>query len=515
MKKIFRKKMKRLIPVYAVLTTFALLIAASCASSENGSGDEPVIPSANTLVASFYLQKDDSVMAMLDSVKFTVDVDKQLIYNADSLPKGTKINRLLANITLASLTSVGEITINGAETMNDTTYTYTNSTTDSIDFTGKVYLTVRAADEISIKRYEIRVNVHQIESDSLYWNQLARRDLPAYSMELLNQKTVMQGDKLFCLIEEESRYTISSTTTPEIYNSWNKQSADFGFKPDISSFCATSDALYILDAEGALYRSSDGTSWEATGKKYKSLIAGYGDRLLALSFENGTYFHETYTPNGVLDKKQIDNAFPIKGFSQPCTYSSEWSMTTQLFIIGGTQQDGVTTGDLWGYDGTNWEKLSNKSVPPMTGITLFPYYSYRQINYNYVQFPVLLAIGGKKADGTLTNDVYISFDNGVNWKIGDDLIQLPDYIPESFGAQAFVVNSTLTRSANSGWEQYAPKPLPVWWAIDYGVSTRASQAITSWECPYIYMFGGYSSQGTLFNNIWKGVINRLTFKPLI
>ena len=48
MKKIFRKKMKRLIPVYAVLTTFALLIAASCASSENGSGDEPVIPSANT-----------------------------------------------------------------------------------------------------------------------------------------------------------------------------------------------------------------------------------------------------------------------------------------------------------------------------------------------------------------------------------------------------------------------------------------------------------------------------------
>ena len=98
MKKIFRKKMKRLIPVYAVLTTFALLIAASCASSENGSGDEPVIPSANTLVASFYLQKDDSVMAMLDSVKFTVDVDKQLIYNADSLPKGTKINRLLASL---------------------------------------------------------------------------------------------------------------------------------------------------------------------------------------------------------------------------------------------------------------------------------------------------------------------------------------------------------------------------------------------------------------------------------
>ena len=127
----------------------------------------------------------------------------------------------------------------------------------------------------------------------------------------------------------------------------------------------------------------------------------------------------------------------------------------------------------------------------------------------------ITAIGGKKADGTLTNDVYISFDNGVNWKIGDDLIQLPDYIPESFGAQAFVVNSTLTRSANSGWEQYAPKPLPVWWTIDYGVSTRASQAITSWECPYIYMFGGYSSQGTLFNNIWKGVINRLTFKPLI
>jgi hypothetical protein len=32
--------------------------------------------------------------------------------------------------------------------------------------------------------------------------------------------------------------------------------------------------------------------------------------------------------------------------------------------------------------------------------------------------------------------------------------------------------------------------------------------------PYIYMFGGYTKGGTQFNEVWRGVINRLTFEPI-
>ena len=111
-------------------------------------------------------------MTLLDSIPFTIDVNRRLIYNPDSLPKGTDITRLVASISLASSTSVGEISISGATTMKDTTYTYNASATDSIDFTGRVTLTVKAADGISTKQYLLQVNVHNLESDSLYWNKM-------------------------------------------------------------------------------------------------------------------------------------------------------------------------------------------------------------------------------------------------------------------------------------------------------------------------------------------------------
>lgn len=36
-----------------------------------------------------------------------------------------------------------------------------------------------------------------------------------------------------------------------------------------------------------------------------------------------------------------------------------------------------------------------------------------------------------------------------------------------------------------------------------------------WDCPYIYIFGGLSDAGTLNDEVWRGVLNRLTFVPLI
>ena len=184
--------MRKLIPIYAILTALTLIVSASCNSSGNGD-NEPTVVSANTLVSNFRLQKNDSVMTLLDSIPFTIDVNRRLIYNPDSLPKGTDITRLVASISLASSTSVGEISISGATTMKDTTYTYNASATDSIDFTGRVTLTVKAADGISTKQYLLQVTVHNLESDSLYWNKMSRRNLPGALTDPETAKAVAYG----------------------------------------------------------------------------------------------------------------------------------------------------------------------------------------------------------------------------------------------------------------------------------------------------------------------------------
>ena len=35
-----------------------------------------------------------------------------------------------------------------------------------------------------------------------------------------------------------------------------------------------------------------------------------------------------------------------------------------------------------------------------------------------------------------------------------------------------------------------------------------------WDCPFIYLFGGYNEQGTLLPNVWRGVYIRMTNTPV-
>lgn len=508
--------MRKLIPIYAILTALTLIVSASCNSSDNGDS-EPTVLSANTLVTSFSLQENDSVMTLLDSIPFSIDVNKRLIYNPDSLPKGTNITRLVPSITLASATSVGEISITGATTMADTTFTYSASATDSIDFTGRVTLTVKAADGISTKEYLLKVNVHQVESDSLYWNKLSRRNLPGSLTDPEAQKTVSANGTTYCLVAEGGRYTISSSTDIST-NNWNKQTVSFAFVPDVNSLTATDCALYLLSTGGSLYKSTDGgLNWSATGKRYHSLIAGYGSTLLGVAATDNGYFTTALTDGGEETSTPAAKDFPVKGFSQAIAYNSSWGLSEMLFMVGGEMADGNLTGATWGYDGKQWESIGNRQLPKLSGMTLVSYYYFqRTTSGTYTQFPVVMAMGGRAADGKLSNKVYISYNNGLDWKLGDELLQLPDYMPDFYGAQAIVSTTTFeaTRAA-SVWQPIAPRHLPVWLMVDDAPATRTASPVTSWDCPYIYVFGGYSAGGTLHNSIWKGVVNRLTFKPII
>lgn len=507
--------MKKIIPIYALLTAFALLMSVSCNDNGNGNGDEPTVISSNTLVSAFSLAENDSVLASLDSLHFTIDVDNRLIYNADSLPKGTKINRLVANISLYDYNSTGTIRISGAQTMEDTTYTYNSSANDSIDFTGNVSLTVNAADG-STREYRILVNVHQMEADSLYWNQLARRNLPARSSELVSQKTVQKNEELFCLVEEERGFTISTTDDPST-NNWNIASVEFGFTPVIDSFTATDEALYILSNDGSIHKSSDGKIWTDTGADCHSIIGSYADRLLCIINDNGTYRHGEFNDNNLTVLSEIESDFPVSGFSQCISFGNDWSSVSQLLFAGGTMQNGKPNGCVWGYDGSNWGKISRIPIPALTGVTLLRYFNYLGDYYNLQKYPVWLAIGGMDTEGKTTNKVYISYDNGVTWSLGDEYLQLPDYITPFANAQAFVYNTTMqaTRAMSSVWEAMPSRHLPYWLTVESQPKTRVSAAVTSWECPYIYIFGGENTNGILMNNIWKGVLNRLSFKPVV
>jgi hypothetical protein len=69
------------------------------------------------------------------------------------------------------------------------------------------------------------------------------------------------------------------------------------------------------------------------------------------------------------------------------------------------------------------------------------------------------------------------------------------YMPKFYGAQAFVNFETIS-------------------AAPQGAPRRVKTPVTSWECPFIYLFGGYNDQGDLLPYVWRGVYNRLTNTPV-
>jgi hypothetical protein len=102
----------------------------------------------------------------------------------------------------------------------------------------------------------------------------------------------------------------------------------------------------------------------------------------------------------------------------------------------------------------------------------------------------------------------LSYDNGVNWIEAPDNMALPEYMPSMYQMDYAVVDTPMQASfAPEVWSSKGDTAKRIVYDIDgYEIS---------WNCPYIYLFGGCDVKGNLYNTIWRGVINRMSFKPLI
>ena len=366
--------------------------------------------------------------------------------------------------------------------------------------------------------YTVKVNVHEMLPDSLYWNRLARRDLPSIGGRVAQQRTVKYKGSAYCLMNEGESYTLATIDNPA-NNVWTKQELALAFTPDVRSLTATDDAAYILATEGNLYSSYDLISWQPCGVAWKSITAGYLDKVLGVAADGGVLTHVAYPAIAGATLDAVAKGFPVAETSDMVVVDSQWNINPIGLVTGGTDADGNVTGDTWGFDGTRWAKVSTFAIPPHTGMVMVPYTTFEVgADWKPREYPTLIAFGGQLPDGTNDNTLYISRDNGVNWNRGDSLLQLPDYIEKVANADAVVFTSRLSvdsRSAADEWTYMPSVKLPAWYHIVTGVpASRATQPVTEWDCPYIYVFGGVTPTGALSNNIWRGVINRLSFKPL-
>lgn len=467
---------------------------------------DPYLTPVNVAVTSFSLTEDKNVMAHLDSVFFSIDLDNGVIFNADSLPVGTKINKLIPEIKYSNYVNGAVIKMEGGDTRTGEV-DYITSATDSIDFTGKVTLSLSigyASGDTIRKDYQIKVLVHKEKKDSLVWGDKAMAKLPSRYANPKNQKSLDFKGMAVSLIEESDGSYTYATSTDLYENSWQKAQISFAFTPDTRSLTATDRCLNILDSNGNLYESTDGKTWNATGEKWISVIGAYKDTAVGLKQTTNGISYAQY-PLKNLNQCQVDAEFPISGTSNFVILENKWTSSPVGFCVGGKMSNGSLTDATWAFDGANWVKLAKGGIPAVEGASLIPYYNYRntQSDWTQTEYNVWMVIGGTKSDNTLNRTVYISYDNGVSWSKGNEQLQLPEEIPTMTGCDNVVMYSQKKAAISDYWTRAG------------GSTPSVDGDYIIWECPYIYLLGGKNENGNLQNSIWRGVLARFTFTPII
>lgn len=502
--------------------SIAVALSAAMTACNDDSGSNQVVDTgytsetmySSTAITSFNIKSNSKVLANLDSIFFTIDLEKGMIFNADSMPYGTNITKLVPNIGTPGSSKI-ELIVRNSSVMRDTTLTYTTSMRDSIDFSaGAVIARVTSLNEKYTQNFSIKVNVHKVKSDSLVWDRMAWRNMPGSPV---SQKTLLHGNEVYTFLREADGSTSVWVTDNPAGDNSTVTPVALPADAVMRSIVSNGSEFFCLDGSGNLLTSADGDTWNPTGSVWSHIYGAYGSTILGVRKDGGKYWFATYPDNGTATEVPAD--CPVSGTSDMLVMEeSKWSYSPQAIFTGGRIANGNLTSATWSYDGSQWAKISMTPIDrSKEDMTMFPYFTYRKANNSWRMTKdfTLFATGGRLADGMLSNYVYISVDQGITWQRADKLMQMPGYIAPFAEANAIVWPSELTGRSGSGvWNEMASPEIPAWlMPVDEG--GRAVKPVTSWECPYIYLYGGVNSSGALSPVVWRGVINRLTFKPLI
>lgn len=451
----------------------------------------------STAITAFSLQSNSKVLNNLDSIFFSINLDKATIFNASPMPVGTDVSSLLINLSTDNCSEV-ELRFT-TKYGNDTTINYLESTTDSINFAdGPVTVHVVSYDRINSRDYNISVNVFEENPDSLVWRRQSSV-LPTTYSTVLGSKSIQAGDSFYCLTYDGSGYQLAKSTQLYDFEGWeNVSSFDISAVQGrvLESFTGNSEGnLYILDAEDVLWESTDeGASWTSTGLNMQWIYGSYEEEVLG-SLVDGSDVYSVSYPTGNKTLQAAD--FPVKGTSNLMIFNSEWEVQPMATFTGGKTALGDLSGDTWAYDGTQWAKISSGTMVPASYRSIFRYdiANTSKVNWRTTYQPVLFAIGGLTGDGKTIAEAWYSVDMGIHWEKAPSNYQVDSLMPGVWGASVLVDDYMLT-------DEYS-------WG-----NSRAVSPVTDWNCPFIYVAGGYNESGSAVTQLWQGVILRYTLIPL-
>lgn len=337
---------------------------------------------------------------------FAIDHVAGVIYNRDSLPYGTDVKAVTINLGFT-----GYYVCHGEDQK-------VWQSADSIDFTTPVRFTVYAYDGVGAKTYYVNLNVHQMVTDTLIWNEVTP-DKELGLQDINNMQVLVKNDSLYMFVTKGDGQKQMTRTATNDGRKWDTPITMQGLEGE--TICEQSIELwngnfYLLSASGTLYTSAEGINWTrypTPDDKFTTMVgvvAGNlcmrGDEKIYEINENGEWSEIEVAENPEKMGKRAGMT------NTPLATNNEIIRTTWV---------GVYEGEDYA---TIWTKLSSEErwtcyqpiepercgLPALSGMKVLGTEG------------VMLALGGGTTNGRIApfDTFYKSTDGGISWsKVSD------------------------------------------------------------------------------------------------
>ena len=412
--------MRKLLAIYLAICSTAFLCTSCFDDEEESVVTYPFAALKSFSIGSFYVNKNAVTSEGKDTVlsskysgsfyPFIIDQKNLEVYNPDSLPMGADVTKLTTGVDCDGI----------AYFYTDSTDTYELvSSADSIDLSKPRKLLVASTNGITLQAYTVRVNVHTVDPEVMYWQQFDAATVPT------PLRTVLSGDKVLLFGNNVDGAVVVSSY--DVANGWEAAVELSVAGLDIENVQQFADVLYATDGK-SLYSSADGINWSAASANtaVTKLFAATDDALWAVTASDSI----AYSVDGTnFEQVQpLDENFPVKNISV-AQYPLLTNPNLKRTVVIGYPAAEDARPQVWSRLSTEniWSHYEPLGDGTFDCPALRPLAVVRYDNSLY-------AFGGK---GVVADEVVMPFetiysspDNGLTWKALTK-VKLPEAIKDN------------------------------------------------------------------------------------
>lgn len=404
---------------FVVMSALALTFLASC-GDDNKSSELSSDCAINAIVLGnlsriyhTYLDngKDTSYSITVPGAAYPLHIDQinRRIFNSDSLPVGTAVNK----VYFTTFSADGIVSYR-LESGKDTLY----STKDTLDFTSPRIFTIFASDGSGSRSYTIDIKTHNADPDAYSWVAASPADNDVAKLE--SMRMIAKDGQLYLWGSKNGTNVVMTRKTGEGVALWTKKdiSGTDGLQTkSINLF----NGKFVAISESGLVESENGADWTETAT---SLVP---DRILAADEElyitvSGKIYSSSDLKSWKEEKADNSTAFlPTENI-----YSAVLPAVNNPNI-----ENIVCVGYLDGKTET-WKKEMNKVYPEDNAWSYYPTTEETPRTLPYLKGFNMMKYDGKLFCAGINGDtvnVYTSTDGARAWK----KVKVPTMVPAQTG----------------------------------------------------------------------------------